>query len=309
MDRGMSLSEDVQRMKTEVLLLRLDKVVLVEGATDKLFWADLLNTAIHGKYEIFPSVNHPTYDTTGKSALLKHYVQFTDVDFVICLDSDYDYLLEKPILTLSFVFQTYVYSIENYGCYAAGLPEMLKNITNTEGVVFDFVHFFETYSSIIYPYLLCSLFSTKHREIDSSFPILSRLELGKQAVFVTITDITANLTALEERLKTQYTVLLNQCTEKPAFEPFKNHLTDLGLTEKEAYFFVRGHDVLDKVAVPLMKNVVKKHFTTLSSQEEKIAYDKQIKTQPYEVVFQNNPQKYKCSFYQRIVQDIQTAFI
>ena len=56
MDRGMSLSEDVQRMKTEVLLLRLDKVVLVEGATDKLFWADLLNTAIRGKYEIFVAV-------------------------------------------------------------------------------------------------------------------------------------------------------------------------------------------------------------------------------------------------------------
>ena len=113
MDRGMSLSEDVQRMKTEVILLRLDKVVLVEGATDKLFWAELLDTAIREKYEIFPSVNHPTYDTTGKSALLKHYVQFANVDFTLCLDSDYDYLLEKPILTLPFVFQTYVYSIEN----------------------------------------------------------------------------------------------------------------------------------------------------------------------------------------------------
>ena len=54
MDRGMSLSEDVQRMKTEVILLRLDKVVLVEGATDKLFWAELLDTAIREKYEIFP---------------------------------------------------------------------------------------------------------------------------------------------------------------------------------------------------------------------------------------------------------------
>ena len=60
--------------------------------------------------------------------------------------------------------------------------------------------------------------------------------------------------------------------------------------------------------MPLMKNIVKKRFITLNSQEEKIAYDKQIKTQPYEVIFQNNPQKHKCSFYQRIVQDIQTAF-
>ena len=110
------------------------------------------------------------------------------------------------------------------------------------------------------------------------------------------------------KTETQYTVLLNQCTENPAFEPFKNHLNDLGLTEKEAYLFVRGHDVLDKVTMPLMKNIVKKRFAALISQEEKIAYDKQIKTQPYEVVFQNNPQKHQCSFYQRIVQDIQRAF-
>jgi hypothetical protein len=185
-------------------------VVRVEGQTDESFWRPLLETALPNKALLFFPYFDETSTTTGKLDVVK-YIGFGDKQLIFCLDSDSDYLLENPILQTPFVFHTYVDAIENYWCYAEGLLGVLKKASDTEGVSFDFVSFFENYSKIIYPYLLCSLFSTKENDGQ-----LLREELGKHAGF--------------------------------------------------------------------------------------------IKANTYEIVAQTNPKMNLCSFYQRIVQDIQTAF-
>ena len=134
MNRGISLEEDVMRMKDEVYFLRIAKVVLVEDKSDKPFWSYTLDKFIDSKYEIFPFVNYPTFDTTGKSALIKYYSSFSDSDFIICVDSDYDYLLENPNLQKPFIFQTYTYSFENYHCFPDGIKNVLEKAVDTEGV-------------------------------------------------------------------------------------------------------------------------------------------------------------------------------
>lgn len=162
--------------------------VRVEGQTDELFWRPLIEAALPNKsLQFFPYFDESS-KTTGLNDILK-YINFGDKQLIFCIDSDSKYLLEHPILQTPFVFHTYADGIENHWCYAEGLLEVLKKASDTEGVGFDFVNFFETYSKIIYPYLLCSLFSTK--ENDGR---LLREELGKQAGFIKINEISADLT-------------------------------------------------------------------------------------------------------------------
>ena len=235
------------------------------------------------------------------------YIGFGDKQLIFCIDSDADYLLENPILQIPFVFHTYVDMIENYWSYADGLADVFKKTTNSESSSFDFVQFFETYSKIVYPYLLCSLFSTKEKDGQ-----LSHKELGKHAKFVIIKKPQQDLSDFKQKLEREYSVLLNQYKGNPSFESFKQRLTDLGLTEQNAYLFVRGHDVFEGVFMPLMQHLGRDfdtaHFKMLPSNQEKAAYQKSRKPYFFDVEAQNNPKMMLCTFYQRIVQDIQTAF-
>ena len=295
------LELEAQYFKDSIFQLGKDVAVRIEGKKhDEKFWSTVFQIALPNlKIEFYPQCQqYPSYGTTGRHCvlLLKDYA---DKELVLCVDSDSEYLLEMPILDNPFVFHTYVDSIENFWCYPKGFPEMVEKVMGTEGVTFDFTHFFETYSTIIYPYLLCSLFSTKQRD-----DLLKRAILGDNAGFLLKTD----WTTFEEKLKLQYESLYNQYQLNASFEPFVTRLIHLGLTEKEAYLFVRGHDILDRVALPLIKSVVKSRFATLATSEEKIAYERQLKTHRYDDIFQNNPKMHNCAFYQRIVQDIQMAF-
>jgi Protein of unknown function (DUF4435) len=306
MVRGLPLEEDVQRMKDEVLLLRLEKVVLVEGKNDKKFWSSVLDTASIGKYQIYTSVNHPTFDTTGKNTLLKYYASYTQRDLILCVDSDYDYLLEKPELNRPFIFHTYCYSIENHWCYAEGLAEIVKKGTNTEGVIFDFTKFMKAYSKVVYPYLLVSLFSKKQND-----GFLPPEDLGKNAGFNKITKPYSDLAILKENLTLQFSNLQNGYLQNRAFKTFKKRLNVLGLTKENAYQFVRGHNVLGKVTLPLMKyasgSLTNKRYKSLKTNEEKAAYQQHLKANSFENAVENNPKMANSYFFLKIVQDIHTA--
>lgn len=55
-------------------------------------------------------------------------------------------------------------------------------------------------------------------------------------------------------------------------------------------------------------DLVKERFAALATNEEKANYHNHIKTHIYSIVAQNNPAMPLCSFYQRIIHDIQMAF-
>ena len=295
------LELEAQYFKDSLFALGKDIAVRIEGKQhDELFWSTIFQIALPlSKPEFYPQCfEYPSSGTTGKDCvlLLEAYV---DKELVLCVDSDYDYLLQRAILDKPFIFHTYVYSIENYWCYAHGLPNIVKKVMNTEGVDFDFANFFDSYSNIIYPYLLCSLFSTAEKD-----NFLNSNQLGDNIGFF----LNANLANFEFKLKQKYDVLYSRYASNPKFKALRNRLNYLGLTEKEAYLFVRGHDVFDRVAKPLMKSLVTAHFATLTTNAEKIAYEQQIKAHPYNEVAQKNTSMSDSIFYQRIIQDIQAVF-
>ena len=170
-------------------------VVRVEGQTDEAFWRPLIEAALPNKsLQFFPYFDEAN-TTTGKHDVVK-YIGFGDKQLIFCIDSDADYLLENPILQIPFVFHTYADAIENYWCYADGLADVFKRTTDSEGISFDFVQFFETYSQIVYPYLLCALFSTAEKDGQ-----LSHKELCKRAKFDIIKKPQQDLSDFKQKLE------------------------------------------------------------------------------------------------------------
>lgn len=307
MNRGMSLEEDVQRMKDEVFFLRIEKVVLVEDVADKPFWTFTLDEVIKGKFEIFPFVNHPTYDTTGKSALIKYYSPFTASDFIICVDSDYEYLLENKDLIKLFIFQTYTYSFENYICYPEGIKNVLEKAIDTEGVEFDFVDYFKRYSEGIYDLLLCSLYSEKLKDGQ-----LSIHECVKQAGFIKIENIEQDLDTLILSLK-QFTQPFLKQYQSNDFEHFKKRLEVLGLNKETTFLFFQGKDGLKKkVVIPLMQaigdpiyNEKLNNFKKIGDIEALKQYNFAVKSKNYETrLLESNRSFQTCFLYQKLLADL-----
>ncbi len=235
--------------------------VRIENESDKDFWRPILETALPNKgFKFFPSFSK-IKEAYGKYDY-KKYLQYADNQLIFCKDADYDYLLQNPDFDKPFVFHTYLYSRENYYCIAEGLTEIVKKATNTEGVTFNPLTFLIDFSKTIYPYLLCSLYSTQ--KVDG---LLSALESGISSNFIKISKPKQDLKDKKEDLKTKYAALLLQYNKILDFKKLKKQITDLGVTPDNAYLFVRGHNILRNVAIPLMKHMgdeaSKTHFKSL----------------------------------------------
>lgn len=309
MNVSMTLEEDVMRMRDEVLLLNLQKVVLVEGKSDVLFWGNVLSKFCPNQFEIYPYINYPSFESSSKSALMKHYSGFVDKDFIICVDSDYDYLLRKETINHPFIFHTYVHSVESYQCYAPSLPTILQTFLDTEGSDFDFVDLMARYSSIIYPLLVYSLFSM---HTDGEFDADN---CSKEIGFEIIRDINADLENLLQKVKGQCVIYGAKYDLLPEFIAFKESILALGLTEQNAYLFIRGHDLLDKVVVKFLINIAnplrRAEFDRRKEgdDKEKLAqYNEHLKKNNFWKLLKNNTNFTDCVFFQKIENDLRTAF-
>ena len=76
--------------------------------------------------------------TKGKTQITP-LKEFANRKLVLCIDSDYDYLLENADFQRPFIFQTHVYALENYWSFAEGLKNIVEKTTDTNTVNVDFV--------------------------------------------------------------------------------------------------------------------------------------------------------------------------
>ncbi len=301
MGSSFTVEDDIRRRKDEVFQLRLQHVVLVEGKSDKPFWEPIFEQVVPRQFRIYADVNFPTPNTTGKAALEAHYLPHVERDFLICLDSDYDYLLGSPTLSQPFVFQTYVHSVENFLCYAPSLSNILALGTRTEYAAFDFESFLARYSEAVYRWLICQLYLKQTTQTGPEHP----------PVFAAITDPEADLLELARQTETRSAPLFAAFENTPEFQNFVTQLTDLGLTPQNAYLFVRGHDLLERVVLKLLKHVsgplIQQGFARLAPLERAV-YDNYQKQHAFENLLSKNTQFADCPFYLKITEDVQRAF-
>ena len=307
------IAEYVRRIRQELRLLRVDCAVRVEGKkdTDAWFWSETIKKVLPEKtFKVYKYSNLPTENSTGKQNVLQ-FKEFAAPDFILCVDSDYDYLLENPDLQRPFIFQTYVYSVENYQCYAPNLKNILQKRFDTEGVSgFDFEDFMAHYSAIIHRLLVYSLFSMK---TDKQF---TAFDCGQKARFFQHENIVTDLGNLAVRVDNQCIIYANKFDESLEFQNFNKRIKALGLIETNAYLFFRGHNLLENVVLKLLgiagkfiKTAEFERRRNLTNGKQAIAaYDAFLKQNSFGNLLSNHTAFTESPFFQKIENDLLTAF-
>ena len=262
------------------------------------------------KFKVYRYSNLPTENSTGKQNVLQ-FKDFAAQDFILCVDSDYDYLLENPDLKRPFIFQTYVYSVENYQCYAPNLANVLQKRFDTEGVWgFDFEDFMVHYSAVIHRLLVYSLFSMK---TDNEF---TAFDCGQKARFFQHENIISDLGSLAVRVDNQCIVYANKFDASLEFQNFQKRIKVLGLTETNAYLFFRGHNLLENVVLKLLGTIGKpiktaefeRRRSLKNGKQAVAAYDDFLKQNSFGNLLSSHTAFTKSPFFQKIESDLLTAF-
>jgi len=219
-----------------------DLIAHLEYVDDELFWRPIIEKTCPDIRVQFmsASMNEGGNTTSGKSQCMK-FLNYLDQSFVICVDSDFDYLLGDERMDVDkYIFQTYTYSWENHFC--KGL-----SMRNDVNLPFDFGAFLSQLSHIVYEPLMCVLYGKKYGNSEWTLDKFNSLILQQQvnqpcmlakngdmllkAIDQALTSAIKSLPAYNEQ---QMAELKNDCAIK-------------GLNEDTAYLFMQGHCVFNLV--------------------------------------------------------------
>lgn len=237
--------------------------VHVEGYDDVAFWRDIFDEFESDKLTFEISVAPRKDLAKGKKVLLDMLSQ-TSEERIVCVDSDFDYLLDgqttqsHKVLNSPYVFHSYSYSIENLLCYAPGLRSICTKATKNDTPVLDFEEWFEQYSRIIYPVFLWYVYSAKLDDLT-----LYKLDSFKNDVRVLYIDLeTQGKSTLEwvERKVARRLEFLERTYPEfiklVAAEGERMKTRDL--FPENTYLFMQGHTLFENVTIPILESICSK---------------------------------------------------
>lgn len=294
--------------------------VEVEDSIDAAFWKDILceqcpekefhfnpyQTIVNGKDVV---------EVKGKSRIMKMASDLNQYH-IACVDSDNDWILSdyseagKTIAENKYLLQTYAYSVENLMCCPETLSEVCKeSVSDTTD--FDFGGYVEKLSAAIYPLLVWSLYLASKNHSDFT-PTSWRKMLVCD--FSQVQDI---LSWVRNNIhETTNAIVDKYATSIPDKDSLEQKLcTEKGLTPRNAYLFIRGHELqshlLNALLMPITRALYDNHISTLkSSADSNDTKGKQIREYqnrviPVKDVLERN-YRYKAhsEHYQRICSDV-----
>lgn len=295
-------------------------LVYVESEEDIAFWRDILHPFEAGKFKF--EINLPSATTLekGKASVLK-LKNNVGKHFILCVDSDYDYLLQQRTTTSSvinsspYIFQTYAYAIENLRCYSQSLRLVCTQSVKSDKLNIDFDELLQKYSQVIYDLLIWSLafeingdkhsltFSTMTQLIGVS----GRVNVNQQGA-TQLEKIQRAAEAAVAQFELNHPNILSQIGS------LKVALAELGLQKDNAYLFIQGHILEDNFVLPFLQSQTR---TIQSNEEDKIGRKAAHGTQkagelnkyrnglvPVETCLKLNTAYKSCFLSQKIHQDL-----
>lgn len=319
-----SLSSDYQRAANTLRSKFLPKEILVrvEGVEDVSFWHGILESYQKDagvKFDIQPYSNSSL--TTGKQELAKSF-NLVGSDMIICLDSDYDYLLPecsdvaKFINQSPYIFQTYSYAIENLKCYAESLAGVCVQATHCTSQPIDLATLLDKYSEIIYELFIWNVYFASLSD-TTSFTISQFCDAVKLLKSPNIPDSGCDALDL---FKTQVN---NKLLELQQTFPvhvskitlFAKELEKSELTKNNCYLFANGHVLYENFVLmflkPIFNHLKKENIQRINEstaqQKQKIdeikKYQNSVQLDIKSVLSRN--QNFRgCFLYKKIEQDI-----
>lgn len=235
-------------------------VVYVESYDDVAFWRQVLDE-FEDNTRYF-EIMLPGRDSLskGKRLAISNILSAGQLgnNMLACVDADYDWLLQdatpaaRTLNASPYIIHTYVYAIENYQCYAAGLHRAVVTATLNDRPTLDFEAFMRQYSTIIWPLFVWNIwgYATNNYRGFTMTEFCGFIMLDKT---VNIAHIEGSLEALRRRVNQKMSWLQRHRPEaKKTLAAVRQRLLDLGVRPEETYLYIHGHTLMENVIEPLL---------------------------------------------------------
>ena len=236
-------------------------VAYVESYDDVFFWRALLQPLETDG--VFFEVMLPSQTSLGKGkkvALANELGNRLGRCMIACVDADYDYLMQGATPTSEvvcgspYVLHTYVYAIENYFCYAPALQQVCVGATLNDRRIFDFEGFLAAWSETVWPLFVWNIWCYRfnHYKQFSMVDFARIVRPDDVSLFhpeQAIEKVRHQVNAKVSRLQKQFP------EGRKTYKPLMEELKALGLTPQTTYLYIRGHDLMEGVAGPLLEKV------------------------------------------------------
>ena len=295
-------------------------LVYVESDEDIAFWRGILSQFESNKLIFDIQLPIKNALEKGKLAVLA-FVNNIGKNLILCVDSDYDYLLQNTTDTSTiinnnkFIFQTYTYSIENLLCYAGSLQNICVLSSKKDTKIVDYEELLKLYSKIIYKLFVWSVnFSLKQDMV--SFTIKDFSNSIKILENPNVTDkFKSALINLKDKVDLKIKELETDFpNDKAEVEALTQELKRLGVEEDNVYLFTHGHTIKDNVILMFLKasyqHIIKEREKEINNNAkndiDKINQIKAYKNQTIkiETVLNINTEFKSCFLYKKIHDDL-----
>jgi len=255
--------ELAERMVEDAYHNRCYLSVLVEDIYDIRFWECIIENV---KPELKDKIDfpNPTPKGTRGKDVLKRFKNCVNKQFIICIDSDSEYLYDKKTWYDSeFIFHTFVYSKESFQCNPFTLSEICKDITTEK---YDFSCLFKELSKHLAPFFYFWLYAKETSQfvdiVNSdnlsnifNFSAYSFEHIGDE--FLIYQCIDEKVGAILSEIRNQMDNTWYEATVQEEIPLIKQKLKEsYSITEDEIILFCRGHTLLDKFVNPFINKIV-----------------------------------------------------
>lgn len=272
--------------------------VYIESEADKEFWDSILTKCAKGKYFFkFKGKQEGKSEPRGKSILEDLYTTANEAALV-AIDSDFDYIspnrsdIAKKINSNKYVLQTFAYAIENIKLDYIRVDKCLGKTCFFEPNDHTLTTFMKSYSSIIYEVMLKYFYLMN---IGAELPFLED-ELHQRLIPSDIVNCYSNndLSSVKNLVSEIDLLLSPLIGDTQSFTVFCELSYYRGMNPENCYKFLKGHDVEDKMVIPIV-NYIRQDLIARESVRIKKSFEaKDIETRIREV---RGHFKEKCNFH------------
>ena len=246
------------KLKSKVERQRI--VAYVESYDDVFFWRTVLSPYEDDRryFEVMlPSKKN--LSKGKKSALMNLLRDHVGQHMIVCVDADYDYLLQgttpmsKMVIESPYVFHTYAYAIENMQCYAPSLHNICVGVTLNDHAVFDFEDFLSQYSEAIFPLFVWSIWFYRHNNhkftISDFNQIIVTGNFRMDSPEMMIKNVRRKVNTRIQQFHREFP------DAKESYLALKEELKALGVSPRDTYLYIQGHHLYDSLVVPMLRKV------------------------------------------------------
>lgn len=241
-------------------------IIYVEGWDDVPFWTECVQpymAKFRFSIEVFRKPDGCVAD--GKRHLIESVPESTlGPNLLLAVDADYDWIIDnyKPSPTSAslstivcdndYVLHTYLYSIENYKCYAACVAGLISKATAMTPTV-ECEQYFSLYSTVVAGLFLAHLVSMDL--CDGVYPLKKFCDDLDKVRFrfspLTLTDNSKRY--IQQRLN-NLSGYMAQNSAKIEF--YKAKLSGRGFAEKDYYLLFKGHSIANTLTKRTLQSLV-----------------------------------------------------